>query len=99
MIDLTKTYSNTATISPYLRTFLQTFQVGIRNREAKSSALHNIMVTALDASRAADIAYTIIEPYDMIVKDVIAPGDEMYGLAAGIDADPITKANYDGMSL
>jgi hypothetical protein len=35
----------------------------------------------------------------MIVKDVIAPGDEMYGLAAGIDADPIAKANYDGMSL
>ena len=76
-----------------------TFQVGIRNRTAKSSALHNLMVVAMDREQAAEVAQDIIEPYDMIVKDVTAPGEELYGLGAGIDADPITKANYDGMSL
>jgi len=53
----------------------------------------------MDREQAAEVAQDIIEPYDMIVKDVTAPGEELYGLGAGIDADPITKANYDGMSL
>ena len=74
---------------------MNTYQVGIRNREAKSSALHNMMVVAVDSDRAAVIAQDIIDPYDMVVKSVTSPGDEAYGLGAGIDADPINKTFYD----
>jgi len=99
MIDLNKTYARPVEISSYLRSFMSTFQVGIRNREAKSSALHSMMVTALDSDRAVEVAQDLINPYDMIVKSVTAPGDEAYGLALGIDADPIAVANYDGYTL
>ena len=71
-----------------------TFQVGIRNRGAKSSALHNLMVVALDREQAAEVAQDIIEPYDMIVKSVTEPGSELYGLGAGIDADSINQKRY-----
>jgi len=36
----------------------------------------------------------VIEPYDMIVKDVIRPGDELYGEPYGADADPINQKRY-----
>ena len=100
MLDLNSIYGEpNSIVTPFLRSFMATFQVGIRNRGAKSSALHNLMVVAMDREQAAEVAQDIIEPYDMIVKDVTAPGEELYGLGAGIDADPITKANYDGMTL
>ena len=70
------------------------YQVGIRNREANSSALHNLTVMAFDSDQAVDIAREVIEPYDMIVKDVIRPGEDLYGLGYGIDADPINQKRY-----
>ncbi len=96
MLDLSRTYiRNDAPITPYLRSFMNTYQIGIRNREAKSGALHNMMVVAIDAARAKIIAQDIIDPYDMLVKSVTAPGDEAYGLGTGVDADPINKTFYD----
>ena len=96
MLNLSRTYiRNDVDVSPYLRSFMNTYQVGIRNREAKSSALHKMVVVAVDSDRAAVIAQDIIDPYDMVVKSVTSPGDEAYGLGAGIDADPINKTFYD----
>jgi len=95
MLDLNSIYGEpNSIVTPFLRSFMGTFQVGIRNRGAKSSALHNLMVVAMDREQAAEVAQDIIEPYDMIVKDVTSPGEELYGLGAGIDADPINQKRY-----
>ena len=89
MLDLSTTFSAPGSITtPYLRSFMSTFCVGIRNREANSSSLHNMFVKAFDVEQAAGIASLLIKPYDMIVKDVIRPGHEVYGLAEG-DPDPL----------
>jgi len=96
MLDLSRTYiRNDQPITPFLRSFMNTYQIGIRNREAKSGALHSMMVVAIDEARAKVIAQDIIDPYDMLVKSVTAPGDEAYGLGTGVDADPINKTFYD----
>jgi len=96
MLDLSRTYiRNDQPITPFLRSFMNTYQIGIRNREAKSGALHSMMVVAIDEARAKVIAQDIIDPYDMLVKTVTAPGDEAYGLGTGVDADPINKTFYD----
>ena len=90
MLDLTTSFSAPGSITtPYLRSFMSTFQVGIRNRVANSSALRNMFVKAFDVEQAAGIASLLIKPYDMIVKDVIRPGHEIYGEDDGYDADPL----------
>jgi len=90
MLDLTTSFSAPGSVTtPYLRSFMQTFQVGIRNREANSSAVRNMFVKAFDIEDAAGIASLLIRPYDMIVKDVIRPGSEIYGEEDGYDADPL----------
>jgi len=68
---------------------MKTFCVGIRNREAVSSACRNMYVKALSSESAAGIATLLIEPYDMIVKFVDAPGSEGYGIEDISDADPL----------
>ena len=89
MLDLTTSFSAPGSITtPYLRSFMSTFQVGIRNRVANSSALRNMFVKAFDVEQAAGIASLLIKPYDMIVKDVIRPGHEIYGVVEG-DPDPL----------
>ena len=90
MLDLTTTFSRPRSIvGPFLRSFMPTFQVGIRNRVANSSALHNMFVKAFSVEDAMDIADELVKPYDMIVKDVIRPGSEIYGEPEGADADPL----------
>ena len=90
MLDLNEVYGEPRSITlPYLRSFMNTYQVGIRNREANSSALRNMFVKAFDIEHADAIARKIIAPYDMIVKDVIRPGSELYGESDGPDADPL----------
>ena len=43
MLDLTTTFSKPKSIvTPFLRSFMGTFQVGIRNAIADSSAVHNM---------------------------------------------------------
>lgn len=92
MLDLTTTFSRPRSIvGPFLRSFMPTFQVGIRNRVANSSALHNMFVKAFSVEDAMDIADKIVKPYDMIVKDVIRPGHELYGEVDISDADPLPK--------
>jgi hypothetical protein len=92
MLNLNEVYGEPGSIvTPFLRSFMSTYQVGIRNREANSSALHNLYVKAFGVEEAADIATKIVKPYDMIVKDVIRPGDEIYGVDESSigDADPL----------
>jgi hypothetical protein len=90
MLDLNEVYGEPRSITlPYLRSFMNTYQVGIRNREANSSALRNMFVKAFSVEHADEIARKIIAPYDMIVKDVIRPGSELYGESDGPDADPL----------
>jgi hypothetical protein len=48
-----------------------------------------MFVKAFDIEDAAGIASLLIRPYDMIVKDVIRPGSEIYGEEDGYDADPL----------
>ena len=96
MLDLKSIYGRPNTVVlPFLRSFMNTFQVGIRNREANSSALHNIFVKAFDVDEAFDIATKVVKPYDMIVKDVIRPGHEIYGLDESADADPLRLFKND----
>jgi hypothetical protein len=47
-----------------------------------------MFVKAFDVEEAAGIASLLIKPYDMIVKDVIRPGHEIYGIVEG-GADPL----------
>ena len=95
MLHLNSTYGEpNSIVTPFLRSFMNKYQVGIRNREAKSSALHNLTVIAFDAAQAVDIARDVIEPYDMIPLDVSSPGEDTYGLGYGIDADPINQKRY-----
>ena len=90
MLDLNEVYGEPRSITlPYLRSFMQTFQVGIRNRVANSSALRNMFVKAFSIEHADAIAREIIAPYDMIVKDVIRPGSDIYGEEDISDADPL----------
>ena len=90
MLDLNTTFSAPGVeTTSYLRSFMQTFQVGIRNREANSSAVRNMFVKAFDIEDAAGIASLLVRPYDMIVKDVIRPGSDIYGEEDISDADPL----------
>ncbi len=90
MLDLTTTFSAPGSITtPLMRSFMSTFCVGIRNREANSSACRNMYVKALDSESASGIASLLIKPYDMIVKFVDAPGSEGYGEEDISDADPL----------
>tara|TARA_B100000678_G_C18030679_1_gene430582 strand:- start:74 stop:391 length:318 start_codon:yes stop_codon:yes gene_type:complete len=90
MLDLNEVYGEPRSITlPFLRSFMSTYQVGIRNRVANSSALHNMFVKAFSVEHADEIARKLIKPYDMIVKDVIRPGSEIYGEPEGADADPL----------
>ena len=90
MLDLTTTFSAPGSITtPYLRSFMSTFMVGIRNRVANSSSVRNMYVKAFDRDEALGIASLLIRPYDMIVKDVVSPGDEIYGEDCSADADPL----------
>ena len=90
MLDLTTTFSAPGTVvTPLLRSFMSTFQVGIRNREANSSALRNMYVKAFDSEQAMGIASLLIAPYDMIVKDVLRNGEDGYGIEDISDADPL----------
>jgi len=86
ILDLTEIYSKPGT--SFLNSFKNTFMVGIRNREANSSSVHNMYVRAFDVEDALAIADEVVKPFDMIVKDVIRPGDEIFGLVEG-DADPL----------
>jgi len=89
MLDLNTTFSAPGSITtPYMRSFMSTFCVGIRNRLANSSSVHNMYVKAFSSEEAIGIASLLIKPYDMIVKSVVAPGDEIYGLDEG-DPDPL----------
>ena len=91
MLDLNTTFSAPGSITtPYLRSFMSTFCVGIRNRVANSSSIHNMYVKAMDRDEAVGIASLLIKPYDMIVKDVIVPGEELYGICEG-GADPLPE--------
>ena len=90
MLDLSTTFSAPGSITtPYLRSFMSTFCVGIRNREANSSACRNMFVKAFDSEEAMGIASLLVKPYDMIVKFVDAPGSEAYGEEDISDADPL----------
>ena len=90
MLDLSTTfYAPGEVTSPLLRSFMSTFQVGIRNREANSSALRNMYVKAFDSEQAMGIASLLIAPYDMIVKDVLRNGEDGYGIEDISDADPL----------
>ena len=90
MLDLSTSFSKPGSITtPYLRSFMSTFCVGIRNREANSSACRNMYVKAFDSDEAFDIATLLVKPYDMIVKFVDAPGSETYGEEDISDADPL----------
>ena len=90
MLDLTTTFSAPGSVvTPLLRSFMSTFQVGIRNREANSSALRNMYVKAFDSEQAMGIASLLIAPYDMIVKDVLRNGEDGYGIEDISDADPL----------
>ena len=67
MLDLTTTFSKpNSIVTPYLRSFMNTYMVGIRNTIADSSALHNMYVKAFDADEAYATAMEIIKPYDMM---------------------------------
>ena len=91
MLDLNEVYGEPNTITlPYLRSFMSTYEVGIRNREANSSSLRTMYVKAFSVDHADEIARGLIAPYDMIVKCVITPGSDIYGLDEGSeDADPL----------
>ena len=90
MLDLYITFSAAGSITtPYLRSFMKTFCVGIRNREAISSACRNMYVKAFSSEEAVGIASLLVKPYDMIVKFVDAPGSEGYGEEDISDADPL----------
>jgi hypothetical protein len=91
MLDLNLTYGEPNTITlPFLRSFMSTYEVGIRNREANSSSLRTMYVKAFSVDHADEIARGLIAPYDMIVKCVITPGSDIYGLDEGSeDADPL----------
>ena len=90
MLDLTTTFGAPGSVvTPLLRSFMSTFQVSIRNREANSSACRNMYVKAFDSEQAMGIASLIIAPYDMIVKSVMSAGSEGYGIEDISDADPL----------
>lgn len=96
MLDLNTSFSAPGSITtPYLRSFMSTFMVGIRNRVANSSSVRNMYVKAFDRDEALGIASLLIRPYDMIVKDVVAPGDEIYGEDCSADADPLPILKSD----
>ncbi len=90
MLDLTTTfYAPGEVTSPLLRSFMTTFQVSIRNRDAVSPASRNMYVKAFDSEQATGIASLLIAPYDMTVTGVMSAGSEDYGLEDISDADPL----------
>lgn len=95
MLDLNTTFSahGTQFVTPMLRSFMSTFQVGIRNRDAVSPVSRNMYVKAFGSEEAVGIASLLIKPYDMVVTGVMSAGSEGYGEEDVSDADPIRHKN------
>ena len=91
MLDLNTTFSahGTQFVTPMLRSFMSTFQVGIRNRDAVSPVSRNMYVKAFGSEEAVGIASLLIKPYDMVVTGVMSAGSEGYGEEDISDADPL----------
>jgi hypothetical protein len=67
-------------VMPGLRSFMKTYQIGVRKREANCSHVENYFVKALSVDHAFEVGNMIVGKKGYIVKDVISPGDELYGV-------------------
>lgn len=96
MLDLNTTFSAPGSVvTPMLRSFMSTFQVGIRNRDAVSPVSRNMYVKAFGSEEAVGIASLLIKPYDMVVTGVMSAGSEGYGEEDISDADPLPMLKSD----
>lgn len=73
------TIQNKLDTTPYLRSFMSNFMVTYQNTLADGPA-NNVYVKAFDADEAYDIVTEAIKSHDMLVKKVVRPGEEDYGL-------------------
>jgi|TARA_B110000495_G_scaffold106716_1_gene92193 hypothetical protein len=66
-------------VTPYLSSFMSTFMVRYNNPLSDSHD-RTTYVKAFDADEAFDIVTKAIKSDDMLVKNVIGPGDENFGI-------------------
>ena len=67
-------------VTGMLRSMMNTYMIGVRKREADCSHVNNFYVKALSVDHAFKVGNMIVGKKGYIVKDVISPGDELYGV-------------------
>jgi len=81
MLDKNEVYSMPGSVvTKTLRSFMKTFMIGIRKREADCSCVENFYVKALSVDGAFKVGEALVGPSGYIVKDVISPGSDLYGI-------------------
>jgi len=66
-------------VTPFLKSFMSTYCVGIRKRIADKSDLSFVYIKALSEDQAFAEADKIVRKKDWIVKSIDKPGSELYG--------------------
>lgn len=95
MLDNNLVYGEPRSIvTPFLRSFMSTYMIGIRKRIADKSDLSFVYVKAFDSDHAYDVANKIVRERDWIVKSVDRPGDELYGDEEGGMPAPYFGGKY-----
>ena len=83
MLDNNLVYGEPRSIvTPMLRSFMSTYMIRIRKLDEHEDVSY-VYVKALSNDHAYTVAKMIVEPKGYIVKSVIEPGDELYGLTSG----------------
>ena len=83
MLDNSLVYGEPrSVVTPFLKSFLSTYMIRIRKLD-EHEYVSFVYVTALSNDHAYEVAKAVVEPEGYIVKTVIEPGDELYGLTSG----------------
>jgi hypothetical protein len=73
------TFQKQLDATPFLRSFMNNYMVTYQNTLA-DGPMNTVYVKAFDADEAYDTVTEAIKSHDMLVKNVVRPGDEDYGL-------------------
>ena len=83
MLDNSLVYGEPrSVVTPFLKSFLSTYMIRIRKLDEHEDVSF-VYVKALSNDHAYEVAKAVVEPEGYIVKTVIEPGDELYGLTSG----------------
>ena len=86
MLDKNEVYSMPGSVeTAMVRSFMKTFMIGIRKRDAQCDCVKNFYVRALSTDGAYKVGMTLVAGEGYLVETVVSPGTEGYGLESTCD--------------